>query len=346
MNSNLSQLPGWAYLYEGALGSGVLKSTPEDFYVEEDLGYSAEGEGEHLRITLRKRGLNSEEVARRLSDFMQVERADVGYAGMKDRHAVTLQSYSVKYPMAETAPDLTSLQNDQLQIVSVERQRRKIKKGELAGNRFRILLRDLAADHDMLEDRLHSISAEGVPNYFGPQRFGINGQNIEAARQMLSRKSYVSDKHLRSLYLSTARALLFNDYLSMRLSDGVWNRLVEGDCIWTAEDRRGTIIELQSEKTKEYLQQPLLFQITGPLYGNGREQVRHQALEYERLISERESEMVMGLIKAKVNLQRRPLRLMPEDLEWGIGEDKSLTLEFYLSAGSYATSVIRELINT
>ena len=159
------------FAHGGPVLQGYLRTTPEGFVVEEELGYQASGEGEHVFLKVRKRGRNTQEVARAIAKLAGVSQLAVGYAGLKDRHALTTQHFSVQLPGRE-APDWAALEDDSLQVLSAERHHRKIRRGSLQGNRFAIRVDRVQGDRDRAEQSLQRIAAAGVPNYFGAQRFG------------------------------------------------------------------------------------------------------------------------------------------------------------------------------
>ena len=187
--------------------------------VEEELGYQASGEGEHVFLTVRKRGRNTQEVARAIAKLSGVPQVAVGYAGLKDRHAVTTQHFTVQLPGRE-APDWALLEDDSLQILSAERHHRKIRRGGLRGNRFVIRVDSARGDRDLVEQRLQRIARAGVPNYFGSQRFGRDGQNLVRVAELFAGRGRRPGREQRGLLLSAARAQLFNRVLQARVEDG------------------------------------------------------------------------------------------------------------------------------
>ena len=195
----------------GAFGAPVLaariRAQAEDFRVEELDGFEASGEGEHLLLTIEKCGMNTAFVAREIAHWAGVAEHAVGYAGLKDRHAVTRQRFSVQLPGRE-APDVASLERDGLRVLAQERHRRKLPRGALAGNRFELVLRDVAGDRAAIEERLAQVAAHGVPNAFGEQRFGHGGGNVNKALSMFAGRRVGREQ--RSLLLSAARSVLFS----------------------------------------------------------------------------------------------------------------------------------------
>ena len=217
-------------------GSAVFKAATEDFQVREQLHIPFSGNGEHLWLLIEKRALGTEDVARMLARAAGVALSEVSYAGLKDRQAVTSQWFSVRLP-GRTDPDLSALWSDNLRCLQQTRHSRKLQRGAHNANRFLIRLHELQADRDALQQRLETLAAEGVPNYFGPQRFGIHGNNVDQARQWATRGGLPPARGTRSRLLSAARSLLFNQYLAQRVAAGSWNRVLDGDRLAFSDSR-------------------------------------------------------------------------------------------------------------
>jgi len=222
-------LPDWPRVLGQPDARGLIRSCPEDFRVDEELGFEADGEGEHLLIHLRKRNRNTDQVARQLARHAGVRARDVSYCGLKDRVAVTTQWFSIWLP-GKPDPDWSSLEDDDVKILSQTRHRKKLPRGALRANRFTLVLRELEGDREALEKRLVRVLEQGVPNYFGEQRFGRGGSNLQAAQSMFAGHR-VKDRHLRGLYLSAARSFLFNEVLAARIAEGNWNQVLAGEAL-------------------------------------------------------------------------------------------------------------------
>src|SRR5690348_15986051 len=202
-----------------------LRSSPEDFVVEEILGYDADGAGEHALLWVEKRGANTDWVARELAKFAGVSQVAVGYAGMKDRHAVTRQTFSVQLA-GKPDPDWSVFPHAEVKVLAATRHSRKLKRGALRGNRFVLVLRDAQGDREAAERVLAQIAARGVPNYYGEQRFGREGGNVEQARAMFAGRRVERDK--RSFLLSAARSHIFNNVLAARVERDAWDKPLDG----------------------------------------------------------------------------------------------------------------------
>lgn len=316
-----------------------LRATPEDFQVEEILGYDAEGQGEHAMLWVEKRGANTDWVARELARFAEVSPMNVGYAGLKDRHAVTRQTFSVQLP-GKPDPDWSSFPHAEVKVLAATRHNRKLKRGALRGNRFVLVLRDVVGAREDAERVLQQIAARGVPNYFGEQRFGREGGNLAQARAMFAGRRVERDK--RSFLLSAARSQIFNSALAARVEQGSWDTALEGE-VWSLAGSRSWFgPEAFDETLASRLAQGDIHP-SGPLWGQGEPPTLAAAGELERGVAAAHVDLAEGLSKARMDQERRALRLLPRDLRWRWLDDTALELSFELPAGAYATVVVREL---
>ncbi|MEN8177954.1 MAG: tRNA pseudouridine(13) synthase TruD [Pseudomonadota bacterium] len=335
----LAKMP---YAFGGPAGSGVIRSTPDDFQVDEDLGFEPDGEGEHVLLHLRKRQTNTIWLAAQIARLAAVPKRDVSYAGLKDRHAVTSQWFSVRLA-GQPEPDWRELVSAQIELLRAERHRRKLRPGALRGNRFRLLIRELNADSGVLEQRLQQIRQTGMPNYFGEQRFGHGYGNLEQAGALFERRPGRIDRKLRGLLISAARSQLFNTVLVARISQGSWGEPISGDYMNLAGTRSGFAIEqVDGEIQRRCLEMDI--HPTGPLWGRGRPPVTGAALALEQVALEPYDSFRNGLEHVGLEQERRPLRIVISDLCWSFTDGQNLLLEFSLPAGSYATVLLRELI--
>lgn len=326
-----------------AHGEAVLRArfrvAPEDFFVEELPAFEPSGQGEHLLLTVEKRGMNTAFAAKRIAQWAGIAEMGVGYAGLKDRHAVTRQRFSVHLPK-KIAPDITALQSDDLRVLDQHWHSRKLPRGALAGNRFVLRLREVQGDAAEIETRLSRIRESGVPNYFGEQRFGREGGNVEAARRMFAGERVRREQ--RSIFLSAARSELFNAALAQRIAAGQWEHALEGD-VWMLD---GTQSVFGPEPYSETLAERLRVQDihpTGPLWGVGELRSADAARALEQAAVAPYADLRAGLEAAGMKQERRALRVRVRDLEWHWCEPAVLELRFALEPGSYATEVLAEL---
>jgi tRNA pseudouridine13 synthase len=332
----MSDLP---FAHGGPPLRGRLRAELEDFFVDEQLGFEASGSGEHWLVHIEKRGANTGFVAKQLAGFAGVTERDVGYAGMKDRHAVTRQSFSVLAKKGSET-DWSRCAIDGVQVLSAQRHARKIQRGALRGNAFMIRLREVDGDRDLAAQRIAAIAADGVPNYFGEQRFGRGGGNVDKALAMFAGKRV--ERAERSILLSAARSEIFNAVLAARVEAGSWNEATAGDVFQL--DGRSAIFgpepiedELRGRAARGEIHP------TGPMFGRGELRVTETVGDLETAQLARFPELCTGLIAAGLDQERRALRLMARDFrcDW---DGDTLIARFSLPAGTYATTVLRELV--
>ncbi len=223
-------------LHGRPVGAARFKLRPEDFQVEEVLGFDPSGEGEHCLLWIEKTGLNSNDVASHIAGRLGIRKRLVSHCGLKDRHAVTRQWFSLHLP-GQASPRAEELASEGLSVLAITRNGRKLRRGSHDGNRFTIRLRECEFTDEQAHARWDQITARGVPNYFGPQRFGRDGGNVRQARRMFSGDLAVRDRALRGILISAARSFLFNAVLGERLERGSWDRVLEGEVFGFADNR-------------------------------------------------------------------------------------------------------------
>lgn len=323
-------------------GQAVLKACAEDFQVDEVLDIPLSGEGEHLWLWVEKRGLNTEEAARRLARAAGVPLKSVGYAGLKDRQALTRQWFSLHLP-GKVDPVLDAAQDDSLCILRRVRHARKLQRGAHAANGFTLRLTRLCGERAQLDARLERLKVEGVPNYFGLQRFGHAGGNLIEARGYAERRELPERRNLRSRLLSSARSYLFNQALAERVAAGSWNRAMPGDLLAFTDSRsffKAGEVECADPRLARLDLHP-----TGPLWGLGASPAEGAAGTLEAALAGREAALCAWLGEAGLAHERRILRLPIARLTWHYPTTDTLQLGFILPAGCFATVVVRELLD-
>jgi tRNA pseudouridine13 synthase len=332
------------FAHGGPVLDGLLRTRPEDFVVEELLGYGPSGEGEHAWIRLRKRGRNTLEVARALAGLADVPVSAVGFAGLKDRDALTTQHFTVQLP-GRADPDWSLLEDADLELLEVLRHNRKIRRGSLRGNRFHLRAEQVEGDRDRAAGHLRRLASAGVPNYFGEQRFGRGGDNLPRAARLLSGEIRVKGREQRGLLLSAARAHLFNQVLAARVTAGCWDRALAGDVLQLAGSERQFMFDPYDAGLAQRIAR-LDVHPSGPLCGRAGHalQPAAEALSIEQAALAGWSDWIAGLARLGLEADRRPLRLSVGELAWD-WVDGGLELAFELPAGAYATVVARELLS-
>ena len=328
--------------YGKSVAHAKLKSIPEDFIVEETLAFPLSGQGEHLYLYIQKSNANTEWVSKQLARQLSVPQRDIGYAGLKDRHAVTRQWFSLPGKNI-TAEKLAALQIEGVTVCESVAHNRKLRKGAIKHNRFTICLREFEADEALLNQRLTQLVQQGVPNYFDEQRFGRQRGNLAAAEKLFRREIKVA-RFERGLYLSAARAWIFNQILARRVLQGNWCSALEGDVFWLEGTKRffkpaSIDTEIHARLAKADIHP------TGALWGEGALPSDSVVAQLEQDVANQSELFATGLVKAGLVQDRRPLRVMPDNLKHDFASGQhTLTLSFALPAGSYATAVLREVV--
>jgi tRNA pseudouridine13 synthase len=327
--------------YGPPLGQAMLKACAEDFQVDEVLDIPLSGSGEHLWLWVEKRGLNTEEAARILARAAGVQVRTVSYAGLKDRQALTRQWFSIQLP-GKADPDLSAAQSDSLQILKTVRHQRKLQRGAHAANGFTLRLTQLSGERTAIDERLQQIARQGVPNYFGPQRFGYEGGNLAQARNFAIAQVLPEQRNVRSRVLSAARSYLFNQVLAARVAANTWQSAQVGDLL-AFTDSRSFFPATEAECSDPRLAK-LDLHPTGALWGKGASPAAGSTQILEQAVAGREPVLCSWLAEADMAHERRILRLPIAGLTWHYPEPDILQLQFVLPAGCFATVMVRELV--
>lgn len=322
--------------------AGRIRVAPEDFQVEELLGFEPDGTGAHLLLVVEKRGANTGWVASQLARLAGVHPRDVGYSGLKDRHAVTRQSYSLPWPVAAPVVACLDWCGEGFRVLAASRHGRKLRPGSHRGNRFLVRVREFNGDEAAVVERLRLIAAGGVPNYFGPQRFGREGGNLARARDWAGGAAAPRERSQRSFLLSAARSALFNEVLAERVRRGDWQTLLPGEAVML-DGRRSYFRAAELDDTLRARCAQMDVHPTGPLWGAGEPPATGEALVVEEQALAQESALRTLLAGQGLEQERRSLRLPVRALAWNFGED-GLTLAFELPRGAFATAALHELL--
>ncbi len=262
----------------------------------------------------------------------------ISYAGLKDRQALTIQWISIHAP-GEVIPDIEKAQTNLWRVLEATRHHKKLRPGYLAGNHFVLRLRD-AALNDELIDRIERIKQQGVPNYFGDQRFGRDAGNLNKAEHLLVQGHKVKDRFLRGLYCSAARSWIFNLILAERVTNQTWNIPLPGDVMMLS----GTQSIFTSTEVDETLSQRIKDKDISPacpLPGKKKKLEQHPAEFIARIYADWEP-WITGLERLGLEESWRNTILHVSNFTYQ-SIDNTILLTFTLPAGAYATTVLREL---
>jgi tRNA pseudouridine13 synthase len=321
---------------------GRMRVAAEDFVVEEQLGFEPDGAGGHVLLNVEKRGANTGWVAAQLARTARVQARDVGYSGQKDRHALTRQSYSLPWPVSAPLEACLAFAGEGYRVLSAARHGRKLRPGSHRGNRFAIRIREADGDAGAIEARLRVIADEGVPNYFGPQRFGREAGNLSRARAWAQDGDAPRDRIQRGFALSAARSEIFNRVVEERVRRGNWSRLLPGEAVML-DGRRSFFAAPEIDALLDDRCRRMDVHPSGPMWGRGESPSTGAAREVEDAVLDREQGLARLLESERLDHERRSLRLPVRSLRWA-HEAGALLLEFELPRGAFATAVLHELL--
>lgn len=319
--------------------SGTFRASPKDFIVDEQMDIDLSGNGEHLWLKVRKTGANTDWVAKQLAQSAGIPAKNAGYAGLKDRHAVTTQWFSLQLPGMDD-PAFADLP-DEIEIMDNQRHDKKLKRGALNSNRFSLTLREVSGDLQQAADICTQISTLGIPNYFGTQRFGHNHGNLNKAERWFKGEFKPKQRNQRSLYLSAARSWLFNHVLSARIERGNWNQYLEGD-VFMFEGGNGWFTDDGSADLSQRLAD-MEIHPTGALWGRGELPTGGSSAEIEREQTELFPVFCQGLEKQGLKQERRALRINTGPINFEVLDETTIQINFELPPGAYATVLLEQL---
>jgi len=324
---------------------GVIRKHVSDFRVIEHNDICFTESGEHLWLKIQKTDCNTAWVATQIASACKVPARQVGFAGLKDRHAITEQWFSVQLPKIKDLPSIEQNLPKQTKVLENHWHQHKLKTGTLKFNEFKIIIRDLKGDLAQLKNNIVTVTEQGAPNYFGPQRFGHEMNNINQCQDWFSGKIKVNNKNLRGLLISTARSHIFNLITAKRINDGIWNQVIEGDILQL--DRSHSWFP-SSEASPAELKQRLNdfdIHITAALWGEDEVQSSSYSADLENSVATSMPIYQQGLREHRVKQSRRAMRMIPIDLKHSVNDNSELNIEFKLLPGMYATSLLREILH-
>ena len=315
-----------------------MRQQPEDFQVTELIDLDLSGLGEHLWVRVRKQGLTTQELAGELARWAKVRPNAVGYSGMKDKYAVTEQWFSITLPGREDPEPPTA---SKWEITQQSRHSKKLKRGFHTGNHFQIRLREVDGQPEQVEQRLRQLKESGCPNYFGDQRFGRDGDNVESALAMFNGTRRVKQRHLKGVLISAARSHVFNQLLTSRVKRGDWQAPQAGEVMMLAGSRSFFVADEIDATIEQRLASGDVL-ISGPMWGEGESPAAGKVGELENQLPDQFAEICTGLAGAGLRQERRALQLNLDDLAWR-WQEQDLVVDFSLPSGAFATSVLREV---
>lgn len=332
-----------------------FKLEPSDFRVSEVLNLEFDGHGEHLYLHIEKTSVNTDEIVELLSQVFQVDSKAIGFAGMKDRHAITTQWFSVATPSNEdrlvASLKAYSTADKSARLLEACRHSRKLRRGAHSANKFVITLKDIepllddshAALKDAVHNRIASIEQFGFPNYIGPQRFGFGGQNLSRARQWFRQPKKRASRQQRSLWLSAARSAVFNEVCAQRVRSDNWRQLLDGEP--AVLDGSKSFFDTSTSTKCELDKRFAAFDIhtSAPWWGRGLTPAKADCQKLENAALSDFEEILTGLEKAGLSQERRAIRARAVELQARWVNDSTLELSFLLSPGVFATTLLCEL---
>lgn len=349
VNTVINSEPSLAFpcAYPQLSGTAKFKQQPADFRVIENMPVEFTGQGEHLWLLIEKTNTNTNWLAGQIAQHFQLSKNQVHYSGLKDKHAVTTQWFSCQVPIKQDVePLIQTFTLSDIKILQYTRHQKKCQIAMHKSNHFEIWLRDSSLSRVQLTERLEHIRVNGVPNYFGPQRFGIDGQNIFQAKELLSKRAKRSKKQ-KELIFSALRSFLFNVVLAQRVTDHTWQTLLPGEAVQIT-GQKGFFNVDHAKEDKASIMEKFnngLYHPTGPLYGENDENVAGELAQFERDCINRYPLFIELLARARLMPARRALRLFVQNLDYEFQENADCCLRFDLPAGGYATSILKEIIS-
>jgi tRNA pseudouridine13 synthase len=321
---------------------GTLRARPEDFVVDEEPAYEPSGNGDHVFVRIEKRGLTTMQAVERIARAIGVNPRDVGVAGMKDRHAVTRQWISLPPPVKPVAVEALAL--DDITIKSVVRHPHKLRTGHVRANRF-VLVVSGATDVETARAILERLaSPPGTPNWYGEQRFGRDGDNAQKGLAIIRGEKPPRDRKLARLLVSSLQSQLFNEWLTARMRDGLYARVLAGDILHKIPGG-------QFVCDAPDVDQPRLVAgeigITGPMFGDSMRRPTGVAAEREQAILDANglTEDSFSTVKAIAEGTRRDAAIIVGNPSVR-GVDGGVEVAFTLPGGAYATAVMREVMKS
>lgn len=319
---------------------GALKTYHEDFLVEEIFDFDLTGEGEHIWLFIEKNGLNTKDIIRALSQYTGLKQRDIGYSGLKDKHAITRQWFSLYYP-GKADIDFSEFDVENCNILRISRHNKKLKIGSHKANRFTLVLRDLTLPFAEIEPKIKHIMQNGFINFFGEQRFGHD--NLQQAHDVIDGKIKLNPKD-HGFLLSVMRSFLFNAYVQFRQHNHTDQIALIGDIVGFSDGN--SVFQVTAENQGEIQQriESKALSIAAPLIGKQQKLFfSNEALHQYEQFTQTHGKFIEYLT-THCEMQFRSIYAYPDTLEYDYNEsENTLTLSFSLGTGAYATSLVQAL---
>ena len=319
---------------------GIIKAMPEHFVVEEVLPYTACGQGEHVYVTFRRTGTNTADAARILQERLNLAASDVGWGGRKDKTAVVVQTISLRCGLSRPLVEIEkALDGLAFEILAINRHGNKIKTGHVAANRFDIIVSGIQPEALpralAIADRLRQT---GIPNFYGPQRFGVAMRNVQRGFDLFRKRGRVR----KDLFMaSVVQSALFNIWLDRRIREGNFGRLLTGDIAKKTDT--GGMFRVDDDATESARFKAGQIVYTGPMYGYKMKAAESVAGQHEAALLDQFGLSAEDFRRLRCPGARREAILKPTDLDIAAVND-GLRFTFTLPSGAYATTVLREFI--
>lgn len=320
------------------MNSPIIKHCPADFYVEERLHFPLDGSGEHLWLYIEKSGMNTAFVKRQLGKLSGCPSKDIGHSGLKDRHAITRQWFSLPAAYGEQLPNEAVEKNEYWRIIERQRHGRKLRIGSHRHNFFRIVVRQIAAAPAAVEAALAQIATQGFANYFGDQRFGSS--NLSAAQAWVAKGKLPKAHEERSRVLSTLRAALFNAQLDARIAQGNWTQLLSGDRAMLSGSHSHFVVETQDDDLAARLASGDISPAAW-LVGKNEQLSGEAGAIAQQALAVWQAEQ--AYLRQYCDSDWRALRVIPQDFTWQWQGADVLELCFILPRGAFATALLQQI---
>lgn len=330
---------------------GKIKKKPEHFVVEEIPIYEPCGKGDHLYINLTKKNLTSKEIQKKLTQLFNLSEVCIGFAGMKDKHAVTTQTYSIKFGIIDdkfTKEVVKTIEkNIPIKVNWAKLHNNKIKAGHLLGNKFKIIISEIKIPIDealeISREIVNKIKKTGIPNFYGPQRFGFDGDNWKRGLSIIKGELKTRDLWSKRFLISSYQSYLCNVYLAKRVESGNFEKILKGDIAKKYDTGGLFVVKDKEAEQKRYDNHEISF--TGPIYGPEMWEAEDESGKFEKEILKDSGVTIEDIKKAGSNGTRRLGRLLVDDIKIKKVRE-GLQLEFFLPKGAFATNVLREIIKS